>query len=101
MKPPKLLSGRKPANSERQRRRPGSAYIAAMPGWKSDIGQQLDRLIVHTVPDVTKAVKWNSPFYGIQGRDGSSILAVLTKIIQGRILQWHIIETDPPESSEN
>ena len=44
------------------------AYIAAMPGWKRDIGRRLDALIVRNVPDVRKAVKWNSPFYGIEGQ---------------------------------
>ena len=44
------------------------AYIAAMPGWKRDVGCRLDALIVRTVPDVRKAVKWNSPFYGIEGQ---------------------------------
>ena len=43
------------------------AYIAAMPGWKSDVGHRLDALIVRTVPGVRKAVKWNSPFYGVEG----------------------------------
>ena len=44
------------------------AYIAAMPRWKRDVGRRLDALIVRTVPDVRKAVKWNSPFYGIEGQ---------------------------------
>jgi hypothetical protein len=44
------------------------AYIAAMPGWKRDIGRRLDALITRTVPDVRKAVKWNSPFYGVEGQ---------------------------------
>jgi hypothetical protein len=44
------------------------AYIAAMPGWKLDVGRRLDALIMRTVPDVRKSVKWNSPFYGIEGQ---------------------------------
>jgi hypothetical protein len=44
------------------------AYIAAMPGWKRDVGRRLDALIVRTVPGVRKAVKWNSPFYGVEGQ---------------------------------
>ncbi|MBA8834290.1 hypothetical protein HNR29_000308 [Rhizobium leguminosarum] len=44
------------------------AYIAAMPGWKSDVGRRLDALVTRTVPDVHKAVKWNSPLYGIEGQ---------------------------------
>ena len=48
------------------------AYIAAMPGWKQDVGRRLDALIVRTVPGVRKAVKWNSPLYGVEARTGSS-----------------------------
>jgi hypothetical protein len=47
---------------------PVQAYIAAMPGWKRDVGRRLDALIVRSSPDVRKAVKWNSPFYGIEGQ---------------------------------
>ena len=47
---------------------PVQAYIVAMPGWKSEIGRQLDALIVRTVPDVCKEVRWNSPFYGVEGQ---------------------------------
>ena len=47
---------------------PVQHYIAAMPGWKKDIGRRLDALIVRTVPGVRKAVKWHSPFYGLAGR---------------------------------
>ena len=61
-----------PAAIRRSRRRygdaPVQAYIAAMPGWKSDVGRRLDALIVRTVPDVRKAVKWNSPLYGVEGQ---------------------------------
>jgi hypothetical protein len=54
-KPVRLLSG-------------GNLYIAAMPGWKRDLGRRLDALIVRTVPGVRKAVRWNSPFYGVEGQ---------------------------------
>ena len=47
---------------------PVQAYITAMPGWKRAIGKRLDALIARTVPNVSKAVKWNSPFYGVEGR---------------------------------
>ena len=46
---------------------PVQAYIASMPGWKSDVGRRLDRLIVRTVPEVRTTVRWNSPFYGVEG----------------------------------
>ena len=54
------------------------AYIAAMPGWKSDVGRRLDALIVRTVPGVRKAVKWNSPFFGVEGRAANQPFAVAT-----------------------
>ena len=62
---PVLLSGGNPQIAKGEGDVPVQAYIAAMPGWKRDIGRRLDALIVRTVPGVRKAVKWNSPFYGI------------------------------------
>ncbi|QPC42040.1 DUF1801 domain-containing protein [Kaustia mangrovi] len=63
---PKLLSGGNPQIAKGYGDAPVQAYIAAMPGWKSDVGRRLDALIVDAVPDVHKAVKWNSPFYGVE-----------------------------------
>ena len=63
---PKLLSGGNPQIPKGYGDAPVQAYIAAMPGWKSDIGRRLDEIIERTVPDVRKAVKWNSPFYGVE-----------------------------------
>jgi len=62
----KLLSGGNPQIAKAYGDAPVQTYIAAMPGWKSDVGRRLDALIVGAVPDVFKAVKWNSPFYGIE-----------------------------------
>ena len=64
---PKLLSSSNPQIAKGYGDAPVQAYIAAMPGWKSDIGQRLDALITRAVPDVHKAVKWNSPLYGVEG----------------------------------
>ncbi len=64
---PVLLSGGNPQIAKGEGDGPVQAYIAAMPGWKSEAGRRLDALIVRTVPDVHKAVKWNSPFYGMKG----------------------------------
>ena len=64
---PVLLSGGNPQIAKGEGDAPVQAYIAAMPGWKRDVGRRLDALIVRTVPDVHKAVKWNSPFYGVEG----------------------------------
>jgi hypothetical protein len=63
-----LLSGGNPRIAKADGDAPVQAYIAAMPGWKRDLGKRLDALIVRTVPHVRKAVKWNSPFYGIEGQ---------------------------------
>ena len=64
---PVLLSGGNPQIPKGDGYPPVQAYIAAMPGWKSDAGRRLDELIVRTLPDVRKAVRWNSPFYGVEG----------------------------------
>ncbi|MBB3356151.1 DUF1801 domain-containing protein [Rhizobium lentis] len=65
---PKLLSGGNPQIPKGYGDAPVQAYIAAMPDWKSEIGRRLDALITRTVPGVCKAVKWNSPFYGMEGQ---------------------------------
>jgi hypothetical protein len=67
---PTLLSGGNPQIAKGDGDAPVQAYIAAMPGWKRDVGHQLDMLIVRTVPGVRKAVKWNSPFYGVEDQGG-------------------------------
>ena len=67
-KVPVLLSGGNPQIAKADGDAPVQAYIAAMPGWKRDLGRRLDALIVRNVPDVRKAVKWNSPMYGVEGR---------------------------------
>src|SRR5438093_924399 len=65
---PAFLAGGNPQIAKADGDAPVQAYIAAMPGWKRAVGRRLDALIVRTVPDVRKAVKWNSPFYGIEGQ---------------------------------
>src|ERR671936_549861 len=65
---PTLLAGGNPQIAKGDGDAPVQAYIAAMPGWKCDVGRRLDTLIERTVPGVRKAVKWNSPFYGIEGQ---------------------------------
>ncbi|GAD59450.1 DUF1801 domain-containing protein [Brevundimonas sp. BAL450] len=64
---PRLLSGGNPQIPKGYGDAPVQAYIAAMPGWKSDVGRRLDAIITGAVPDVRKAVKWNSPLYGMDG----------------------------------
>jgi hypothetical protein len=67
---PILLAGGNPQIAKAEGDAPVRAYIAAMPGWKRDVGRRLDALIVRTVPGVRKAVKWNSPLYGVEGQGG-------------------------------
>ncbi len=65
---PALLSGGNPQIAKGDGDAPVQAYIAAMPGWKKKVGRELDALVVRTLPGVRKAVKWNSPLYGVEGR---------------------------------
>ena len=79
---PKLLSGGNPQIAKAYVDAPVQAYIAAMPGWKTDVGRRLDELIVRTIPHVYKAVKWNSPFYGIEGQGWFLGIHCFTKYIK-------------------
>jgi hypothetical protein len=67
---PKLLAGGNPQIAKAEGDAPVQAYIAAMPGWKRDVGRRLDAMITRAVPGVRKAVKWNSPFYGAPDAEG-------------------------------
>ena len=77
-----LLTGGNPQIAKAEGDAPVQAYIAAMPGWKCEVGKQLDALIVRTVPGVRKAVKWNSPFYGIEGQGWFLSFHVFTRYIK-------------------
>ena len=81
---PVLLSGGNPQIAKGYGDAPVQAYIAAIPGWKRDVGRRLDALIVRTVPGVRKAVKWNSPFYGVKDEGEGWFLSVhcFTKYIK-------------------
>ena len=81
-KKPTLLAGGNPRIAKADGDAPVQAYIAAMPGWKSDVGRRLDALIERTVPNVDKAVKWNSPFYGIEGQGWFLGIHCFTKYIK-------------------
>ncbi|HEX5054503.1 MAG TPA: DUF1801 domain-containing protein, partial [Planctomycetota bacterium] len=79
---PVLLSGGNPQIAKADGDGPVQAYIAAMPGWKREVGRRLDALIARTVPVVHKAVKWNSPFYGIQGQGWFLTFHCFTKYVK-------------------
>lgn len=78
----KLLSGGNPQIAKGDGDAPVQAYITAMPGWKSKLGQRIDALIVEAVPDVRKAVKWNSPFYGMEGDGWFLSIHCFTKYVK-------------------
>ena len=79
---PALLAGGNPQIAKADGDAPVQAYIAAMPGWKRDVGLRLDALIVRTVPGVRKALKWNSPFYGIEGQGWFLSFHCFTKYVK-------------------
>ncbi|MER8436258.1 DUF1801 domain-containing protein [Mesorhizobium sp. M1312] len=79
---PTLLAGSNPQIAKGEGDAPVQAYIAAMPGWKSDVGRRLDAIIMRTVPGVHKAVKWNSPFYGNEGQGWFLSFHVFTRYVK-------------------
>ncbi len=97
---PVLLSGGNPQIAKGEGDAPVQAYIAAMPGWKHDIGRRLDALIVGTVPDVHKAVKWNSPFYGIEGEGWFLNFHCFTKYIKVAFFRGAALRPLPPGESK-
>ena len=93
---PKLLSGGNPQIAKADGDAPVQRYIAAMPGWKRDIGQQLDALITKTVPGVEKAVRWNSPFYGTPGKGWFLGVHCLSKCVKVTFFRGRAFEPMPP-----
>ena len=91
-----LLSGGNPQIAKADGDAPVQAYIAAMPGWKSDLGKRLDALIVRTVPNVRKAVRWNSPFYGIEGQGWFLSFHVLTRYVKVTFFSGTSLRPVPP-----
>jgi hypothetical protein len=95
-----LLSGGNPQIAKGEGDAPVKAYIAAMPGWKSDIGGKLDTLIETTVPGVRKAVKWNSPFYGLEGEGWFLSYHCFAKYIKLTFFRGTSLDPVPPVSSK-
>ena len=100
-KPVKLLSGGNPQIAKGEGDAPVQAYIAAMPGWKRDIGKRLDALIVRNVPNVHKAVKWNTPFYGIEGQGWFLGFHCLTKYVKVAFFRGTSLVPIPPGTSKS
>ena len=95
-KPVRLLSGGNPQIAKADGDAPVQKYIAAMPGWKRDVGKRLDALIVRTVPNVRKAVKWNSPFYGIEGQGWFLSFHVFTRYVKVTFFSGTSLRPVPP-----
>jgi hypothetical protein len=98
---PKLLAGGNPQIPKGEGDAPVQAYIAAMPGWKRDVGRRLDSLIVSVVPNVHKAVKWNSPFYGIEGQGWFLNFHCFTKYIKVAFFRGTSLRPVPPGESKH
>ena len=90
-----LLAGGNPQIAKGEGDAPVQAYIAAMPGWKQDVGRRLDALIVRVIPNVRKAVKWNSPFYGVEGQGWFLVIPRLHPLRQSDVLPRHVAATGP------
>ena len=97
---PRLLAGGNPQIAKGYGDAPVQAYIAAMPGWKSAVGRRLDALIVAAVPDVQKAVKWNSPLYGLEGQGWFLGVHVFAKYIKLAFFRGASLEPVPPIASK-
>jgi hypothetical protein len=97
---PVLLSGGNPQIAKGYGDAPVQAYIAAMPGWRRAVGERLDALIAHTVPNVSKAVKWNSPFYGLDGQGWFLSFHCFDKYIKVAFFRGARLDPPPPVASK-
>ncbi|MBK9546637.1 MAG: DUF1801 domain-containing protein [Dehalococcoidia bacterium] len=98
---PKLLAGGNPQIAKADGDAPVQAYIAAMPGWKRETGSRLDALIVRTVPEVRKAVKWNSPFYGVEGQGWFLNFHCFTRYVKVAFFRGSSLQPLPPGESKD
>lgn len=95
-----LLSGGNPQIPKGDGEAPVQAYLAAMPGWKGDVGRHLDALVVRTVPHVRKAVRWNTPFYGIEGRGWFLGFHCIAKYVKVAFFRGASLQPPPPGESK-
>lgn len=98
---PKLLSGGNPQIPKADGDEPVRDYIAAMPGWKHEVGRRLDALIVRTVPEVRKAVRWNTPFYGLEGDGWFVAYHCMTRYIKVTFFRGTSLDPVPPVESKS
>jgi hypothetical protein len=97
---PVLLAGGNPQIAKGYGDEPVQAYIAAMPGWKRDVGQRLDALVAEAVPGVRKAVKWNSPLYGIEDQHWFLGIHCMTKYVKLAFFRGADLKPVPPVASK-
>jgi hypothetical protein len=95
-----LLSGGNPQIAKGDGDAPVQDYIAAMPGWKRAVGEHMDALVARTVADVRKAVKWNSPFYGVEGQGWFLSLHCYTKFVRLAFFRGASLQPPPPGPSK-
>ena len=98
---PVLLSGGNPQIAKGEGDAPVQAYIAAMPGWKSEVGRRLDALVERIVPGVRKAVKWNSPFYGVDGQGWFLSFHCFTRYVKVTFFRGGSLRPLPPVESKH
>jgi hypothetical protein len=98
---PTLLSGGNPRIAKGEGDSPVQDYIASMPGWKRDVGRRLDALIVRAVPGVRKAVKWNSPLYGVEGQGWFLGIHCFTKYVKVAFFRGTSLCPVPPGESKS
>ena len=99
---PQLLSGGNPQIPKGEGDAPVQAYIAAMPGWKRDVGKRIDAIVARIVPAARKAVKWNSPFYGAPGGEGWFLsFHVFTRYVKVTFFRGTSLDPVPPGSSKH
>jgi hypothetical protein len=96
-----LLSGGNPQITKGDGDAAVQAYISAMPGWKRHAGRRLDRLIASTLPEVRKAVRWNSPFYGIEGQGWFLSFHCYAKYVKAAFFRGTSLHPPPPVESKN
>jgi hypothetical protein len=99
--PPKLLSGGNPQIPKGYGDEPVKAYVAAMPGWKRGVGERIDAIVARKVPGVVKAVKWNSPFYGIEAYSWFLSLHCFTRYVKVTFFRGTSLDPMPPEASKH
>jgi hypothetical protein len=98
---PKLLTGGNPQIAKADGDAPVQAYLAALPGWKREVGRRLDAIVTRAVPDVRKAVKWNSPFYGVEGQGWFLSVHAFTRYLKLTFFRGRSLRPVPPGESKH